>query len=639
MMFRIPLLSFHRPLVAAAGIVSLLAIGLHPGDGAVHAEELTPPIDAGTRLVEFDLPNTSSLPTDIVAGADGTVWVSLLGERNVLHLDRNGVVLATIPVSGPVTKMTTDHEGGVWGVQLTANYVVHLTVDHRALERRIPTPNSFPADIWDGGDQVYFTESGTGQLGRLTESTWGVDEWPVPGAESLSSLSGSDDHVLIADSSAIWVMERSGTLVRECHVAGATEVALVRSTASHVTVAMQTRAKIMDVTCDLSTGNAGSEILVTGRDELVGFASSPNRTWYADAATDSLGWDNPRQNGSVHLPSARRDLTGLALTEGRFVWTLEKRAGKLARLDSLASISSYRLHGADRYETAVAISNEWTSASTVFLVSGEKFADALSAGPIAGWNNAPLLLTARDTLPVVVENRLRALEPSRVVIVGGPATVSATVIGRIQLALPKASVERIDGVDRYAVSRALLTSVYAPAASKVIYVADGRNYPDALSASAAAGHGGAGILLVDGSQSALSAGERDLMRRYSGSGKTVKIVGGPVSVSAAIEADIGRDAIVRRLGGPDRYSVSRTINEDAFGEFGQALVANGGSFSDALAGGTYGAAFGTPLFLVQPTCVPEATLSKFASSGMDRVILSGGPLTLGEQVASLNTCG
>lgn len=58
-----------------------------------------------------------------------------------------------------------------------------------------------------------------------------------------------------------------------------------------------------------------------------------------------------------------------------------------------------RLGGSNRYETSVKISqNGWTNADSAVLVSGEAFADALSAAPFSKQINAPILLTSNDSL-------------------------------------------------------------------------------------------------------------------------------------------------------------------------------------------------------------------------------------------------
>lgn len=96
-----------------------------------------------------------------------------------------------------------------------------------------------------------------------------------------------------------------------------------------------------------------------------------------------------------------------------------------------------RFAGADRYATAAAVSSgTFSSADTVFVATGSKFPDALSAGPVASMESAPVLLVPSTWLPDVVRSEILRLAPSRVVILGGTGTVSASVQSAIQSILP-----------------------------------------------------------------------------------------------------------------------------------------------------------------------------------------------------------
>lgn len=88
-----------------------------------------------------------------------------------------------------------------------------------------------------------------------------------------------------------------------------------------------------------------------------------------------------------------------------------------------------RIAGADRYETAVAVSQQvWTSDTTgaVFLASGENFPDALAVAASTGYSG-PVLLTNPNYLPEVTRGEIMRLEPCSVIVIGGPAAVSDAV--------------------------------------------------------------------------------------------------------------------------------------------------------------------------------------------------------------------
>ncbi len=102
--------------------------------------------------------------------------------------------------------------------------------------------------------------------------------------------------------------------------------------------------------------------------------------------------------------------------------------GVAAALGQYASVS--RLAGADRYATAVRVSQSGFAPDaprTVYVATGANFPDGLAGGPVAGLAPGPLLLVPSNALPSVVSAELQRLSPSKVVVLGGPGTVSDAV--------------------------------------------------------------------------------------------------------------------------------------------------------------------------------------------------------------------
>ncbi|WP_439565159.1 cell wall-binding repeat-containing protein [Microcella sp.] len=297
-----------------------------------------------------------------------------------------------------------------------------------------------------------------------------------------------------------------------------------------------------------------------------------------------------------------------------------------------------RIAGVDRYETAVSVSREAfdPGVERVFIASGIDYPDALSAAPIAAALGAPLLLTARDALPASVVAELARLAPTvEVVLVGGTGVVSTTVESRLrQLGHV---VARVQGLDRYATSRALVATYAAP--SPTLYLATGRNYPDALAAAAAAGSIDAPVLLVDGNRASIDAPSLALLAARDV--ESVLIAGGEAVVSSGIErqlVDLGYT--VRRLAGSDRYSTAVAINQYAFPSAQRAFVATGAGFADALAGAVHAAIENAPLYSSPPVCLPPATrFDMLERLRVERVTLLGGTGVLDARVQALGSCG
>lgn len=102
-------------------------------------------------------------------------------------------------------------------------------------------------------------------------------------------------------------------------------------------------------------------------------------------------------------------------------------------MDALASYAPnppVRRSGPDRYATAVQVANAFTSAPVVYLARGDEFADALAAGAAAGFRKGPILLVPHDCIPFDVDLAIQRLNPSEVIVLGGPAALSDAVLAR-----------------------------------------------------------------------------------------------------------------------------------------------------------------------------------------------------------------
>ena len=103
-------------------------------------------------------------------------------------------------------------------------------------------------------------------------------------------------------------------------------------------------------------------------------------------------------------------------------------AAVATQLDAYTTGPVRRRAGADRYETAVAVSRaSFASANRVFIATGANFPDGLAGGPAGALTRAPLLLVRSDSLPSSVRSELLRLDPSRVTILGGPNAVNESV--------------------------------------------------------------------------------------------------------------------------------------------------------------------------------------------------------------------
>ena len=86
-----------------------------------------------------------------------------------------------------------------------------------------------------------------------------------------------------------------------------------------------------------------------------------------------------------------------------------------------------RVFGVTRYSTAVELSRLAfpSGANVVYLATGVGYADTLATAAVAGAGGCPLLITRPDSVPLPVRRALQRLAPARIVVLGGPAAITA----------------------------------------------------------------------------------------------------------------------------------------------------------------------------------------------------------------------
>jgi putative cell wall-binding protein len=298
-----------------------------------------------------------------------------------------------------------------------------------------------------------------------------------------------------------------------------------------------------------------------------------------------------------------------------------------------------RIAGRDRYEQSALVSKAtFTEADTVFLASGEKFPDALSAAAVAAFHDGPLLLTSAGRVSDEVVAELERLAPDDVVVVGGSAAIAPAVVDQVEAALgTPATVTRVGGADRYEVSRNLIGhDVFGIPKSVGVLVATGTNFPDALGASPVAAQAKAPVLLVNGAAAQLNAAEKSTLTDLGV--KNVAVAGGTLAVSAALQADLAKSYSVERFGGGDRYEVNAALNTAAFDNVDTVYLANGMNFPDALSGGAAAGSSGDALAITESNCISVATSIAIGHLVPEDIVILGGTASLGAAIDTLTVC-
>lgn len=298
----------------------------------------------------------------------------------------------------------------------------------------------------------------------------------------------------------------------------------------------------------------------------------------------------------------------------------------LTTLSSLtnAAATTERLSGKDRFEVAVNVSKKgWSTSGTVVIAYYNAFADALTAGPLAYKNNAPILLTHSDHLTPATKTEIQRLAASKVIIVGGPGSISDNVINEIH-SMGISDVTRIGGKDRFEVSFNIANQLN-PTDTAVL--AFGLNFPDALAISPYASKNGYPILLTQKDTLPVKTSEALSAKNIQ---KTI-VIGGEGSVSQAVFNQLPGK---QRIGGKDRYEVAANIINQLNLPTSKAYIATGLTFADALTGSVLAAKEDAPLLLTHPTSAPAPIKNVIQTRQIQNFTILGGPASVPDKVVS-----
>ncbi|WP_432432639.1 cell wall-binding repeat-containing protein [Cryobacterium breve] len=218
---------------------------------------------------------------------------------------------------------------------------------------------------------------------------------------------------------------------------------------------------------------------------------------------------------------------------------------------------------------------------------------------------------------------LTRLKPRRIVVLGGEDAVSASVYQQLA-AFTTGGVVRIAGLDRYETSAAISKSGFAPA-RPVVYVANGSNFPDALSGAAVAGSQGAPVLLVrdDVIPAAIAT---ELARLKPG---RIVVLGGESSVGAAVFEQLkalttGAGAVTR-IAGDDRFATSAAISAATFAPgLPVVYLASGSNFPDALSGAAVAGDADAPILLTRADNIPAVVQAELDRLRPGKIVVLGG---------------
>lgn len=177
----------------------------------------------------------------------------------------------------------------------------------------------------------------------------------------------------------------------------------------------------------------------------------------------------------------------------------------LNQLRSATGKQPQRIGGSSRYETSAKVATTFFGSRAVdyaFVATGTNYPDALSAAAAGGALGAPVVLvngkTDKNLAPEAI-NFLRSKNIKKIYIAGGTGAVNGTISANLSKSW---TVERLGGATRYGTNEKVneMLAKHGGATSvSGIWLATGKNFPDALSAAAPAGKLSQRLVLSNGS--------------------------------------------------------------------------------------------------------------------------------------------
>ncbi|HFL2601421.1 TPA: cell wall-binding protein Cwp10 [Clostridioides difficile] len=274
--------------------------------------------------------------------------------------------------------------------------------------------------------------------------------------------------------------------------------------------------------------------------------------------------------------------------------------------DSTSNVTVKKLKGADRFETAIKISQSgWTKSDTVVIVNGEdkSMVDGLTATPLASIKNSPILLSSNEKLPQKTVEELKRLNPSKVVVIGGNNSMPNSVVETIKAVNSKISVQRIGGDTRYQTSINIAKEIDKTNNISKLYIGAGNGEADSLSIASLAGKEKTPIVLTQ------KDGVDNEAEQFIKSNKVSNIyfIGGVEKISNKAIEQVGKiankDISNNRVAGQTRQETNAKVIDKFYSQskLDGVVVANQDKLIDALAVGPLAAKNNSPVILATNT--------------------------------------
>ncbi|UOQ44822.1 cell wall-binding repeat-containing protein [Halobacillus salinarum] len=186
-------------------------------------------------------------------------------------------------------------------------------------------------------------------------------------------------------------------------------------------------------------------------------------------------------------------------------------------------------------------------------------------------------------------------------------------------------LERISGTTRYKTASAFANKV-APHSLGAVFIASGKNYPDAL-AGGVLNHSNNGMVLLVQDKGDIVTHKINEVKRLLKKGGKVYILGGPGAVSEKIKKQFERHFSVERIAGNTRVKTAIEIANKVDANPNEIFVSYGFNFADALAIVPYASEKEIPVLLNGSKKELSSELKNYIQThpSIKKVTIIGGP--------------
>lgn len=293
-----------------------------------------------------------------------------------------------------------------------------------------------------------------------------------------------------------------------------------------------------------------------------------------------------------------------------------------------------RIAGTNRVQTSLAVWNlGGFITDSVVIATGKRAPDALAAGPLAAALNAPLVLSVTPAIETEIAAEILNRGIKQVYLVGGGLAFAPNI--QTMLAGRGVNIIQLAGANRYQTATIVANTAIAKwnlqgRLQNPILVADGLNFPDALSAGASAANLHGVVVLSAGT--AMPRETADFIAARAGTKPQIFAVGGPAYLAwnSSRPGGIPAAGIV----GANRYQTAALLAANLNPNTTSALVVSGADFPDGLAAAPLAARRNARLLLTTAGALPPDSANSLGSlTRRNASLVIGGRAVISDTVA------